>query len=58
MICEAARDYGIIITNNASTVHLAVEDDITVGTPYQAVKNSPWEAINLKGTHNAAFLFP
>ena len=58
MLCEAARDYGIIIMNNASTIHFLLEDDITVGTPCQAVKTSPWSAINMKGLHNAAYLFP
>jgi len=58
MICEAARDYGIVVICNASTVHFLVESDMTVGTRYQAVKTSPWKSIQLQGTHNAAYLFP
>lgn len=46
MICVAARDYGLVITDRAGgTVTLYAEDDRTVGTRYQSVDRSPWQEI-------------
>jgi len=47
MICVAARDYGIVVSDRSGgTVTMYAEDDRTVGTSYSEVETSPWPSVS------------